>query len=379
MRPHAAGCRRSPRSPAGSLVTIDGGGHGPHASRSRHRQPPDPGVRRHVHRLPRTRTWVRAARRPKRALYISSPIGLGHALRDVAIAAELRQHHPDLQIDWLAQHPVTKVLEDRGERVHPASAWLANESAHVEDESAEHDLHAFQAIRRMDEILVNNFMVFNDVVNDEHYDLVIGDEAWDVDYFLHENPELKHFEFAWMTDFVGWLPMPDGGDRRGGADRRLQRRDDRAAGPLPAAARPLDLRRRPRRHRPRLVRTRPAGDPRVDRGELRVRRLRHRLRPGRVRRPRGAARRARLSPRRAGVPRHRRRLRRRRGLCCAGSSTPMPGRPPARRRPALRRRLPGRGSTRARCPGARVCPTAATSRSSTATSRPATSPSCRAG
>ena len=191
----------------------------------------------------RERRWVRAASRPKRALYLSSPIGLGHALRDVAIAAELRKHHPDLQIDWLAQHPVTRVLEDRGEHIHPASAWLANESAHVEDESAEHDLHAFQAIRRMDEILVNNFMVFNDVVSDEHYDLVIGDEAWDVDYFLHENPELKHFEFAWMTDFVGWLPMPDGGDSRGAPHGRLQRRDDRAAGALPAASRPLDLRR----------------------------------------------------------------------------------------------------------------------------------------
>jgi glycosyl transferase family 28 len=97
--------------------------------------------------------------------------------------------------------------------VHPASAWLANESAHIEHEAGEHDLHAFQAIRRMDEILVNNFMVFQEVVEQEHYDLVIGDEAWDVDYFLHENPELKRFAFAWMTDFVGWLPMPDGGPR----------------------------------------------------------------------------------------------------------------------------------------------------------------------
>jgi len=42
---------------------------------------------------------------------------------------------------------------------------------------------------------------------------VIGDEAWDVDYYLHENPELKTTAFVWMTDFVGWLPMPDGGDR----------------------------------------------------------------------------------------------------------------------------------------------------------------------
>ena len=160
----------------------------------------------------KSHTWVRAQRRPKKALFLSSPIGLGHARRDVAVAQELRRIHPDLQIEWLAQHPVTRVLADAGEPVHPASAFLANESAHIEDESADHDLHAFQAIRRMDEILVNNFMVFNDVVDETYYDLVIGDEAWDVDYFLHENPELKRFAFAWMTDFVGWLPMPAGGE-----------------------------------------------------------------------------------------------------------------------------------------------------------------------
>jgi predicted glycosyltransferase len=209
---HPSAGRALAEATGGQLAAIEGGGHGV--------QLRDPVVVNRlikefiemVHPTPKHRTWVRAARRPKRALYICSPIGLGHALRDVAIAAELRRIHPELQIDWLAQHPVTRVLEDRGERIHPASAWLASESAHFMDESAEHDLHAFQAIRRMDEILVNNFMVFNDVVTDEHYDLVIGDEAWDVDYFLHENPELKHFEFAWMTDFVGWLPMPDGGE-----------------------------------------------------------------------------------------------------------------------------------------------------------------------
>ena len=160
-----------------------------------------------------TRTWVRAAARPRRALYLSSPIGLGHARRDLAIARELRRLHPDLEIDWLTQHPVTRVLEEAGERVHPASTWLANESAHIEAQADEHDLHVFEALREMDEILVNNFLVFNDVVDETPYDLVIGDEAWEVDYFLHENPELKRFSFAWVTDFVGLLPMPDLGER----------------------------------------------------------------------------------------------------------------------------------------------------------------------
>ena len=146
------------------------------------------------------------------ALFISSPIGLGHARRDVAIARELRGLVPGLQVDWLAQDPVTRVLEAEGERIHPASEHLANESGHMESESAEHDLHCFQAYRRMDEILVANFMLFHDVVNQGRYDLWIADEGWEVDHFLHENPGEKRAPFAWLTDFVGFLPMPEGGE-----------------------------------------------------------------------------------------------------------------------------------------------------------------------
>jgi len=159
------------------------------------------------------RPWRRAMTRRRRALFVSSPIGLGHALRDVAIAAALRGLRPDLEIHWLAQDPVTRVLQARGETVHPASRLLAGESAHFESEAGEHDLHAFHAWRSMDEILVGNFMVLHDLLEAEPYDLVVGDEAWDVDYYLHENPELKRTAFAWLTDFVGWLPV-DPGDRR---------------------------------------------------------------------------------------------------------------------------------------------------------------------
>ena len=161
---------------------------------------------------PRDPTVYRPDGRP-RALFVSSPIGLGHSQRDVAIARELRRLHPDLQIDWLAQDPVTRVLEAEGERVHPASVHLANESKHIESESAEHDLHCFHALRRMDEILAANFMLFHDVVREERYDLWIGDEAWELDYYLHENPREKRVPFAWLTDFVGFLPMADGGER----------------------------------------------------------------------------------------------------------------------------------------------------------------------
>ena len=185
---------RSPQSGAalanlisGTFVSLEGSGHGPQA-----RDPVE------VNRI--VRDFIEPRRKPTSAwtrAIGSAAQGAVHLLadrarpraRDVAIARELRNLHPDLEIDWLAQDPVTRVLEAEGERVHPASAYLASESGHFESESAEHDLHCFQALRRMDEILVNNFMVFHDVVEAEPYDLWIGDEAWELDYFLHENPE----------------------------------------------------------------------------------------------------------------------------------------------------------------------------------------------
>ncbi|MDQ3766504.1 MAG: alpha/beta fold hydrolase [Actinomycetota bacterium] len=209
IRSHTSGAALA-RLTGGELVTLEGSGHCPQA-----RDPVKVNLmlRDFVEPRHRVTRWVRGRSRRRRALYVSSPIGLGHAQRDVAIARELRKQVPDLEIDWLAQNPVTKVLEGEGENIHPASRNLANESRHIESESAEHDLHCFQAWRRMDEILLNNFMVFHDLVEEEHYDLWIGDEAWELDYYLHENPEQKRASYAWLTDFVGWLPMPDGGER----------------------------------------------------------------------------------------------------------------------------------------------------------------------
>ena len=211
IRPIAYGERLAELT-GGTMVRVEGAGHSPPSRdpvlvnreimRFLRRFAP-PVLRDRLHRTGRSGT--------KRVLYISSPIGLGHAARDVAVARELRGRCPDVEIDWLAQDPVTRVLERAGERVHPASRHLASESGHIEHESGEHDLHAFQALRRMDEILVSNFMVFDDLVEHEPYDLVVGDEAWDIDYFLHENPHRKRSAYAWFTDFVGWLPMPDSG------------------------------------------------------------------------------------------------------------------------------------------------------------------------
>jgi len=205
-----ADARALAKATDGKLIAIEGGDHVP---QGRHPVAVNLAIREFVDpSFDRNPTVPRADNGP-RALFVSSPIGLGHARRDIAIARELRALVPDLQIDWLAQHPVTRVLEAEGERIHPASVHLANESAHFASESAGHDLQCLQALRRMDEILTANYMVFDDVVSETPYDLWIGDEAWELDYHLHKNPDRKRAPFAWLTDFVGWLPMPENGER----------------------------------------------------------------------------------------------------------------------------------------------------------------------
>jgi pimeloyl-ACP methyl ester carboxylesterase len=198
---------------SGTCVVLKGSGHAPHA-----RDPVKVNLLLRqfidsVAKRNRSLSWTRGRSRVKRALYVSSPIGLGHARRDIAIATELRKIVPGLEIEWLAQDPVTRILEANGETIHPASRVLANESRHIEDESSSHRLHVFEAWRRMDEILLSNFMVFLEAVKERDYDLWIGDEAWELDYYLHENPELKRAAYVWLTDFVGWLPMSTLGER----------------------------------------------------------------------------------------------------------------------------------------------------------------------
>lgn len=208
--PYAKGQEIHALVPGAKMLTVAGGGH---VTAARDPVLFNRTLRAFIAGAPRQRTWVRAMKRPRRALFISSPIGLGHVQRDLAIARELRKLQPDLAIDWFTVDPAARYLEREGERLHPITQRLANESRHFEQVAGEHDLSAFFALRTMDEIMSHNFMTFVDLMEAEHYDIVIGDEAWDVDYHYHENPELKRQPYVFLTDFVGCLPMEEGNER----------------------------------------------------------------------------------------------------------------------------------------------------------------------
>ena len=153
---------------------------------------------------PRRRIWTRAHSRPRRVLIVpGAPETVG---RDLLIADALRARRPDVRIAWLAAEPARTVLADHGEAIDSASADLPG----LADGSPD----AFSAWRESDEGHFVSFMILNDLIDEEPVDLVLADGAWGIDHHLHENPELKRFAFAWLTDAIGWVPEPDADERR---------------------------------------------------------------------------------------------------------------------------------------------------------------------
>jgi pimeloyl-ACP methyl ester carboxylesterase/UDP:flavonoid glycosyltransferase YjiC (YdhE family) len=166
-----------------------------------------PQVSRHILAFLKPETQQPSPRKQKnmgrRILWISSPIGLGHVKRDLAIAAKMREKIPDLTIHWLCVDPVRSFLKACGESIHPWSESLKDESRHFESHATAYSLNATEAYWEMDQLLNNNFMVFTDAVRTDDYDLVVGDESWEVAEYLHYNSSLKTAPFVFLTDFIG--------------------------------------------------------------------------------------------------------------------------------------------------------------------------------
>jgi pimeloyl-ACP methyl ester carboxylesterase/UDP:flavonoid glycosyltransferase YjiC (YdhE family) len=166
-----------------------------------------PQVSRHILTFLKPEIGEDLARKPgsenPRILWISCPVGLGHATRDLAIVNEMRKHIPDLTVEWLAVDPARSFLEAKGEQTHAMSDALWDECREFECHAEGHTLDATESVWEMDKLLNHNFMVFTDAVRNDTYDLVVADDSFEVPQYLHYNPSLKTAPFVFITDFAG--------------------------------------------------------------------------------------------------------------------------------------------------------------------------------
>jgi UDP:flavonoid glycosyltransferase YjiC (YdhE family) len=157
-----------------------------------------------------------------RILYISGSVGLGHVTRDLAIARALREALPGAVIDWLAGDEARGVLAEAGEPLLPEAARYTTGTVSVEAASCAFALNLTDprkalrspaALRRLlafGRDVAANVRLVAAATCGGRYQLVVGDETFELAFAFARNPRLKLAPFALITDFIGVEAMTHG-------------------------------------------------------------------------------------------------------------------------------------------------------------------------
>ena len=145
----------------------------------------------------------------KKILFISGSIGLGHVFRDLAIVRELRQLRPDTEISWIACPPAGRIIHDAGETLLPEADQWANTNATAEKTSSSEPfgMNILRFVMASRTEWKNNVAVFRKVMARERFDLIIGDETYEIAAALKKHPEIKKAPFLIIYDFIGLEAM----------------------------------------------------------------------------------------------------------------------------------------------------------------------------
>ena len=139
----------------------------------------------------------------KKVLFISGSLGLGHVVRDLAIAGELRRHTPGIEILWLASHPVDEFLKAHGEKMVDGAEYYSNDNISAENVARSGHLNIFSYSIQVPKAWLRNVHVYAEITNREHFDLIIGDETYEIAIAIRVYPALKKAPFVMIYDFIG--------------------------------------------------------------------------------------------------------------------------------------------------------------------------------
>ena len=143
----------------------------------------------------------------KRILYISWQGGMGHITRDIAIAREIRRQIPEAELSWLASPLATQVLEEARERLLPESALSADYNSVFEKIMDGYRANVMKYAFYARKAWAHNVGIFKQVTSKYHFDLVIGDEAYEIAFALcSKRIQIEH-PFVMICDFIGAIGM----------------------------------------------------------------------------------------------------------------------------------------------------------------------------
>jgi UDP-N-acetylglucosamine:LPS N-acetylglucosamine transferase len=146
---------------------------------------------------------------PKKILYVSGSIGLGHVTRDLAIAGELRKQFPDVELSWLACHPATIPLREAGENLLPEANIYSDVNVAAECASKGFGMNILKYASHTRREWAHNVKIIRQITRKEKFDLVIGDETYEISVALALKLIRLEVPFVMILDFFGLDSMTD--------------------------------------------------------------------------------------------------------------------------------------------------------------------------
>ncbi|MGD0978810.1 MAG: glycosyltransferase [Candidatus Bathyarchaeia archaeon] len=136
-------------------------------------------------------------------LFLSWQGGLGHITRDLAIVKELHRQNPKIRVSWMAHPLASQLIQQAGETLLPESEL-----------GADYNLVGAQIINNFKLDLVKysklgrtpqnrNIDLFRQVIAKYDFDLVIGDESYEIAKALFKGQIQLKPRMVMIEDFVG--------------------------------------------------------------------------------------------------------------------------------------------------------------------------------
>jgi UDP:flavonoid glycosyltransferase YjiC (YdhE family) len=138
-----------------------------------------------------------------RVLFISGSLGMGHVTRDLAMVNALRARRPSLTFEWLAGQPARDVLVGLDEAVRPESDGYGDNTESAEAAADGFTLNLLDYLKASKASWKRNVEVFTNLLAREHFDLIVGDETYELSLAINKDPRPKTAPFVLILDFCG--------------------------------------------------------------------------------------------------------------------------------------------------------------------------------
>ena len=143
----------------------------------------------------------------KKILFISWQGGLGHITRDLAIVKELRRQNPEIDVSWMA-HPLSaQMIKQAGETLLAESQLSADYNQAAVPAVSGYNLNLMRYAKLSQKARDHNTALFKQVIAKYHFDLVIGDESYEILSAILKNQIQMGSRMVMIEDFVGLEAM----------------------------------------------------------------------------------------------------------------------------------------------------------------------------